>query len=433
MRSTRDRARRGARSLGLALAGGGLAVVTRLLARLPIAPRGAGDARPDLGAARRIVVIRPDEIGDVVMTTAFLRELRRAAPTAHVTLVVNAAARPLVATCPHVDAVVTFRTAAPRALRPLVLPWRAGRLGRALRRGGPPDLVLLPRWGTDAVFATYAAYFTGARARVGFSEAVDGRKRALNRGFDRLLTHALPFDGWRHDVAHTFTMLRAVGAAVSNEALELWPDAADAAFAERALAPLRAGTGPVVALGPSGGHSVLKQWPPARFAALADRLREEFGASVVLVGAPAEEALAEAIRDGCASPPHSIVGATTLRQLAAVLRRCALYVGNDAGPLHVASAVGTPVVGIYGASDPTRFGPWAGRAQVVWRPPQCAPVHRPSRPDRCPRCVLHEPVCLTGISVADVIDACRAALDPRSADSPATAHTRTVAALATGD
>ena len=277
--------------------------------------------------------------------------------------------------------------------------------------------MLLPRWGVDGVFATYLAYFTGASARVGFSEEVDEHKRRRNRGFDGLLTHALPFDGWQHDVAHTLTVLRALGVQPVGDSLELWPDAADQAFAERALADLRAGArpgcGPMVAICPSGGHSALKQWPPARFAALADRLRAEFDAALVLVGAPGEEALGATVQRASAGVMRSLVGQTTLRQLAAVLRGCDLYVGNDAGPLHVAAAVGTPVVGVYGSSDPTRFGPWGGRAHVVWRPPPCAPAYRPDRPDRCPRCVLSEPICLTGISVDDVLDACRAALDGR--------------------
>jgi heptosyltransferase-2 len=360
-----------------------------------------------------VLVVRLDELGDAVMTTAFLRELRRAAPGARVTLVVNPATRALFDACPHVDAVLTMRVAGPVALRPLVLPWRAWRVARRVRRAGAPDVALLPRWGTDSVYATYLAYFSGARARVGYSEQVDARRRRLNRGYDRLLTHALPFTGWRHDVEHALGVLDALGAPPVDASLELWPGAADDAFAARALAAAGAGDGPLVALGPSGGHSALKQWPAARFAALADRLRAELGARVVLVGGPGEEALGEAVAAACAVRPLALVGRTTLPQLAAVLRRCALYVGNDAGPLHVAAAAGTAVVGVFGSSDPTRFGPWGPRARVVWRPPPCAPVYQADRPDRCARCVRAEPVCLTAIGVDEVFDACRAALDGR--------------------
>jgi heptosyltransferase-2 len=417
-------ARARVRRAALAVAGVGLASAARALAMLPLAPRRTG-APPSLAGAGRVVVVRADELGDVVMTTAFLRELRRAAPAAHVTLVVNRAARPLVDTCPYVDRVVTFDTAVPRARRAFVLPWRAWRIGRAIRRAGVPDLTLLPRRGTDAVFATVLAFATGASHRVGFSEAVDPRKRRLNRGFDALLTCALPFDGWGHEVAHTLTLLGAAGARAADDALELWPDAADASFAAGVLAGLGAAGRPVVALCPSGGHSALKQWSPVRFAALADRLREELDASVVLVGGPDDRALADAVAASCSVPPISFVGRTTLRQLAAVVERCALFVGNDAGPMHIAAAVGTAVVAVFGASDPTRFGPWRGRgsrgnARVVWHPPPCAPVFRADRPDRCPQCVLAEPVCLTGIGVDEVLDACRAALGRAALPAPAT-------------
>lgn len=407
-----------------------LALGTRAVAALPLAPRGRGGgvARGDaesagaaLRAACHVLVVRLDELGDVVLTTAFLRELRRFAPSARITLAVNPATAALMRGCPYVDAVEVMAVSGPTVLRPVLLPWRAWRLARRWRRAanGPPvDVALLPRWASDAVFATYLAYFSGAPMRVGFSERVDARKRAFNRGYDRLLTHAMRGRGWQHEVEHTLDLLRFFGIEPRETALELWEGPEAAVDARALLGPALTLAGgapggparPVVAIAPSGGHSRLKQWAPARLGELARRLQRELGAVVVLVGTRHDAAVAARVAAECDEPPLSLVGATDLPQLAAVLRRCSLFVGNDAGPLHLAAAVGTPVVAVFGSSDATRFGPWSDAATVVWRPPPCAPIFRSDRPDRCAACVFTVPACLDAVTVDEVFEACRARL-----------------------
>jgi heptosyltransferase-1 len=166
----------------------------------------------------------------------------------------------------------------------------------------------------------------------------------------------------------------------------------------RRLADL--GLDPFVVLNAGGGWRN-KLWPPERFGALAIRLRDRGLRSVVTWG-PGEEGLADRVvaqSEGAAVRCFP----TTLLELTAVLRRARLVVAADTGPLHLAGAVGTPVVGIFGPTDPARNGPWGLADRVVRHAPSCAPCHKR-------QCAIHDGVMGT-IEVEEVIAAVDQRLD----------------------
>jgi ADP-heptose:LPS heptosyltransferase len=389
----------------------------------------------DGGDPTRILVVRPDEIGDVVLSTSFLRELRHNFPAASITLVVNPVAYDLVKRCPYVDEVLVFDQRVRRFWRPVLLPMRA--LVYALRylRKRDFDLAVLPRWGTDAVYAAFLACFSGARRRVGFTEHVTAHKARWNAGFDRLFTDVIPVGPLKHQVEHNLDVVRFLGGEVVEGHLELWTEPDDERFADEVLAGVNDGAGPVVALAPSGGHSRLKQWPTERFIALGRLLREEWAAHIVVVGGPGDAFIGEEFRAEFGDQITDLVGRTSLSGMAAVLKRVDLFVGNDAGPLHIAAAVGAPAVAIFGSSDPVRFGPW-GEHRLLWTELPCSPTRQADHPDRCRTCLYDAPRCLLGIGVTDVADACASLLgkSPREyrrsrfrsmfASPPAQEHTR---------
>jgi len=369
---------------------------------------------PSGDAPRNVIVVRLDEIGDMVMFSPFLRGLRRGLPEARITLVVKPAVRDFVACCPYVDEVLAFDQSGGRARRFAALPWRAWRFGVRLRRGRRFDLAVLPRWDADYYYGAFVALWSGAARRVGYSERVTPYKKIVNRGFDRLLTDVLDDRSVRHDIAHNAEMLRFLGIAPDGEALEAWADDSDAAFAEETLRA--AGIGPeemLVGIGPSGGHSVLKQWPVERFAEVGWALREQHGARVLVFGGPGEEALGAALTEVLGPTALSLVGRTTLRQMAALMARCRVYVGNDSGPTHIAAAVGIPVVAVFGSSCRHRFRP-GGRSLLVWRELDCGPCRRTGhKENRCHVCIYDAPLCLTDISAEEVAQAAaRQLLDP---------------------
>ncbi|HEX9079399.1 MAG TPA: glycosyltransferase family 9 protein, partial [Desulfuromonadaceae bacterium] len=155
----------------------------------------------------------------------------------------------------------------------------------------------------------------------------------------------------------------------------------------------------VVALNP-GASFRIKCWPPGRFAQLGARLMDELGTGIILVGGGGERDLAEEISAALTHPPLDLVGRTDLMQLGGVLKRCALLVSGDTGPMHMATAVGTPVIALFGAIDPARTGP-VGEGHMVIR----------HREIPCVPCVAKECVnrrnlaCMEEITVDEVFNA----------------------------
>lgn len=391
----------------------GAAALARLL--LPASRPGSGLAATD---AETVLVVRLDEIGDMAMCSAFLRGLRRGLPEARITLVVKPVVRDFVACCPYVDEVLAFDQSGGRLRRFLALPWRAFWFGVRLRRERRFDLAVLPRWDADYYYGPFVALWSGARRRAGYSERVTPYKAVVNRGFDRLLTDVLDDRSVRHDIAHNAEMLRFLGITPDGNALEAWTDDGDAAFAAETLRA--AGIGPedvLIGIGPSGGHSVLKQWPVARFAEVGRALQEQHGARVLVFGGPGEEALGAALAEALGPTALNLVGRTTLRQMAALMARCRVYVGNDSGPTHIAAAVGIPVVAVFGSSCRHRFRP-GGRSLLVWRELDCGPCRRTGhKENRCHVCIYDAPLCLTDISAEEVWQAAsRQLFDPKGDD-----------------
>jgi hypothetical protein len=165
---------------------------------------------------------------------------------------------------------------------------------------------------------------------------------------------------------------------------------------------------PLIGLHASGGRAI-KQWPPERFGEAVGRLAQEAGAAVLLTGAPADRALVDRAR--AALPPGlpvvDAVGEADLVTLAALLERCAVYVTGDTGPMHLAAAVGTPVVAVFGPSEERRYAPLVHARRIVRREDDmpCMPCNRIRRPPA--RCTGHTPACLDGIAADQVYRAAR--------------------------
>ncbi|MEM1995641.1 MAG: glycosyltransferase family 9 protein [Thermoplasmatales archaeon] len=359
----------------------------------------------DLSQVKRVLVIRLDEIGDVVMTTPFLRELRRNLPDAWITLVVKPQVYNLVELCPYVNEVLTYDWSTNRYLRPLQRHWRALKLARQHLWQRHFDLAIIPRWDADHYHATFVAYFSGAPWRVGYSENVNDRKQRLNGGFDHLLTRVLNDNTVKHEVEHNLEVICFLGGEVREDRLELWLGEEDEAFAERVLKSHGVRDGePLIAFAPGAG-APKRMWPISNFIELGAWLKREYNAYIVAVGRPGEEQLGQELQRRLGDRAINVVGQTTLRQTAALLKCCQLFVGNDAGPMHLAAAAGVPVVEIschplngspLHPDSPECFGPW-GVPHVVLQ------LEKPLAPcsEGCEAAQAH---CILGVTVARVKD-----------------------------
>ena len=373
--------------------------------------RGGGQSR--IEDVHDILVLRPDGVGDVVMTGPFLRELRHARPNARITLIVAPRALNLVQTCPYVDRVLTIPIPPPTAVvdawwRPLARRKAAFSLARRDLWPDSYDLAIVPRWGVDHHEASILAYLSGATNRVGYSEHVSPEKQRRNRGNDRFFTLVIDDRSVKHEVERNLALLSVLQVEPSNDKLEIWLSEEDEDFASEILASPEDER--YVALGPGAG-SPNRRWPIGRFVELGRSLTDQ-GARLVVLGGPGEEALGDELRRRLGSKVVNSIGRTTLRQSAAVLKRCSLFCGNDTGPMHLAAAEGIPVVevschsqggDVLHMNSPLRFGPWGVPRRIV----------RPKDPaDGCTTgCRAPEPHCILKVQVDSVIAATSSLID----------------------
>jgi ADP-heptose:LPS heptosyltransferase len=332
----------------------------------------------------RAVVVRLDEIGDVVLTTPFLRELRRNLPKAWITLVVNPAVYNLVELCSYVNEVLTYDWRVSDSFSSLWIEAqvesRMRRHGRALRLAYRYlwrrrfDLAILPRWDEDDYHGRFLTYFSGAPWRVGYSERVNPRKAQSNSGFDKLLTQAVNDNTVRHEVVYNLGIISSLGGKIQRDDLELWLGTEDKLFAEQALKDRGVGSNRfLIAFGP-GASDPRRRWPLNRFTELGAYLKHKYDARILIIGGPEEEFLGRELHTALGNVVINMVGKTTLRQTAALLAHCHLYVGNDSGPKHMAAAMGVAAVEVsshpasglpQSCNSPVRFGPWGIPCRVL--------------------------------------------------------------------
>ncbi len=307
-----------------------------------------------------ILIVKLSSIGDVVHAMPAAAALRRAFPEARLTWVVEKVAAPLLVGAPVLDEVVVLDTRGWRkSLRRAETRAAIADRYRAVRRNRPD--VALDFQGL--LKSAAVARLSGARERIGFStDAL--RERASRFGY----TRQIPVDDAKHVIFNNLKLAEAIGAVMPERYEFPFPpfDEPAALVAERLAVQ---GIERFVILNPGGGW-VTKLWPPRDFAALVDHVWEEFGLASVVTCGPGEERMAEAIVGGAKSGKAAFIP-TTLPELIALIRQAELFVGGDTGPLHLAAAAGTPIVGIYGPTMPERNGPFNPADVTVGRDIPC--------------------------------------------------------------
>jgi len=325
---------------------------------------------------KKVLVLKTDGIGDFVLATPFLRELREMLPKAQITLVVNPTIYNLAELCPYIDEILTYGQSLPNYISPFILPWYSFKLGFYNLRHKKFDIALLPRLDMDTNYSTYVAYFSFSKRRVGYTEKVYVRKQLVNKGFDLMLTDLIFDDIPKHEVERNLEFIRLLGGNPSSDITELWVSPEDDPFADQMLAHIS--TEMLIAFCPGAGKKE-KQWPHDRFVELGQWLKNVYDASLIIVGGVNDKPVGKYIKDALDTNVINLTGRTTLRQTAALLKRCHLYVGNDTGSMHLAAAMGVPIVEIscfpvngpnWNWNSPYRFGPWKVPHKIL-QPKKC--------------------------------------------------------------
>ncbi len=328
------------------------------------------------GAVRRILVRGTNWIGDAVLTTPALMAIRKGFPQAKIALLAKPAIAELLHGHPAVDEIVLYRDPGPHA-------GLGGKLtlARLLRRGRY-DLAMLFQNAFEAAALTALA---GIPNRYGY--ATDGRSF--------LLTHRVPLTPKirrSHQVHYYLELLRPLGIQVEPEppTLRTTPDE-DAEAIEHLRAFGVDAKKVLIGLNPGSVYGTAKRWLPERFAEVADRVAAEHGGVVLIFGGQGEEELGAALAGRMAAPTVVLSGRTTVRRLMALIKQCRLFITNDTGPMHIATAFGVPTVAIFGPTDPLTTSPFGSGHELVRHPVDCSP------------CLLREcPIdhrCMQGISV----------------------------------
>ena len=338
-----------------------------------------------------ILVIKLRYIGDVLLATPVLRALRERFPEARLTMAVNRGTEDILKSNSDVDEV-------------LAVGWseRAAQLRflHELRRRRFDVVIDL----TDGDRSAIMAKLSGTPVRIGFNE--EHRWRGL------LYTSVVRVQpGVVHRVERDLEALRPLGIEPKPWQPVLRISSQDEAEAARLLHEVGIqecedkAARPLAMLVP-GARYWFKAWPVERFAELANRLVEVTGCHVLVGGDLGERELGEAIRGQSHVAVTVLAGRTSLRQLAAILKRCALFVGNDNGPMHMAAAVGTPVVALFGPSDPTVWGPRGSHCEVLYKGLDCRQCFHPT-------CTRGEESCMKLISIDEVFAAAQRVITSR--------------------
>ncbi|MBI2885026.1 MAG: glycosyltransferase [Candidatus Omnitrophica bacterium] len=346
----------------------------------------------------RILVWKLSALGDAVLAGPSLRAIRRRFPHSTIHLAAGRAVYEVFARCPYVNEVVVYDPARKDRAWAAKFRWI-----RRLKRTAYDLSIDLQnsRW-THA-----ASWLAGIRMRLGYARRW---ARALNQPV-RLPAEPLG------PVAHQHYLLKAGGIVPDGEALELWPSDADDAAADGLLREAQIPPGaPIVGIHLGGsGRWVTKRWDLDRWAALCDTLAAE-GIQVVVTGHASERPMGDALLRLTHARPHVLIGRTRLMELACLIKRCRVFITGDSAPLHLAAAVGTPTLALFGPTDPQRHVPPSAHLRVLYKRVFCSPCYSP----RC-RTITH--ACMKRITVEEVFTATKQLLQHTASRQP-TAHSR---------
>jgi len=318
----------------------------------------------------RILFRAPNWLGDAVMAAAAVESVRSLLPRAHIGLAIKENIAGLGGLLPAVNQV-----------HPLPPPGPGLNLALAhISAQKYEKLILFP----NSFRSAWELWRSGIRLRAGYSGII----RSL------LLTHTVPRPA-KHSMNQRDYFMALAGSVFPG----LTAEAPRLVIPQEAMAKsyslLPDDGRPLAGIGFGATYGAAKMWPAQRFAQLIDGLAPN--ARVVLLGAPSDGPVETRVMELSASRLLSLVGRTDIPTLAAILKRLAVYITNDTGPMHLASALGAPVVAIFGPTDPAETAPAGPMVQIIRRKADCAPCWK----RQCP--IDHR--CMTAISVDEVGEA----------------------------
>lgn len=334
--------------------------------------------RPD-----RILIRSTNWIGDAIMTTPAVRTIRRNFPDADITLLALPWVADVFAACPHIDHIFIYdKNGRHQGLKGKL------RLAADLRKQGF-DLTILLQNAFEAALIT-----TLARIPIRAGYTTDGRGFLLSHGVRK---H--PDIGKKHQVHYYQEMLRGLGLQPGPDSLELFlePSAIQEAgvLLEKAL---QGRDVPIIGLNPGAAYGPAKRWPVQKYGKLGRQLAAATDGLILIFGTEADQEAAAEISEAAGEQVLDLTGKTSLALALALIDRCHTFVTNDSGLMHVAAALRTPLVAIFGSTDHIATGPYSDKATIIRKPLDCSPCMK----THCPKEHFQ---CMEQITVDEVAEA----------------------------
>lgn len=324
----------------------------------------------------RILIVRTDRMGDLILSTPVIQALRCHFPQAYLGMMVRPDHRELIEGLPQLNAVFSYDKEGRHKSG-----WETLRFARELSRHRFETALILHS--TNRVILT--TWLAGIKRRIGYA-----------RRLPFLLTDSFPYvkrEGAKHELEYNLDLLKALGVNSSERTLLISRNPRD----DEKVGVFQA---PLAVIHP-GASCPSKRWPPERFAEVADRLVDQYGLRVVVVTGPEEVAIGQSVFNFMHNRVLSALGTLRVGELASLLGKSQLLISNDSGPVHLACALGIPVVAIFGrwggGLSPTRWGPTGEKSTVLHHDVGC----RPCLAHRCPIGF----VCLDAVTVDEVFAA----------------------------
>jgi heptosyltransferase-2 len=326
-------------------------------------------------------------VGDAVMTLPALRAIRKAYPTAHISLLIKPAIAPLFEQNPDIDEIIFYEDRHRGMFGRLRLAFR-------LRKKRFTKAILLQ----NAFDAALIVFLAGIRERIGYDR--DGRKFLLTKAVS-------PQNGDRrnHHIHYYLNLLKAVGIDAEYSEPRLRLTIEERMAARKVVSEL---TGPILGINPGAAFGLSKRWLPDRFAEVAGWFIKETRGSVIIFGGSYETAIAERIFRQLPMNKMFLAGRTSLRELVAFISECDVFLTNDSGPMHIAYATGTPLVAIFGSTSPELTGPVGNGHAVIRTELDCSPCFSRT----CDKDYIR---CMFGVTSEEVYDNVRRLLPTKKA------------------
>jgi heptosyltransferase-2 len=312
----------------------------------------------DFSQVNRILVRGVNWVGDTVLSYPTVQQLKALFPKSHLAILIPSYLVDLWKTFPYVDEIIPFQKKGG-----IGSIWEDLNLSQSLKERNFDLAVILPR----SFRSAFHIYMARVPIRIGYQS--EGRSLFLTHRIRRTkeILHG-------HRVHYYRKLIEPLGKIESPPSPQIFLREEDRRWADRVLKDLGIPEGkPLIGMNPGATYGLAKCWYPDRFGELGKRLAEQWQTKILLFGKEEERPIVHEILQHLGTKGIDLTGKTGLLQLAALLERCSLLVTNDTGTMHVATAVGTPVVALFGSTPPLTTGPWGEGHAVVRKDVPCSP------------------------------------------------------------